>query len=129
MTGADTYACCLDEQAGTCSSGPAAGGACDAVAVADERCPGVDLSALADLVGGLGDSAKQAMIGCCTHDMCGLDGKLFGRGCVENADAKRMLSAVPVIGPLISVPAPRACAQALTSGGQAARGSDSDAGT
>ena len=109
MTGAETVACCLDEAAGTCSAAASNGSSCDTVAVSDNRCPGVDLSALSNLVGGLGDSAMEAMIGCCTHDMCGLDGKLFGRGCVENAEAKRMLSAVPVIGPLISVPPPRAC--------------------
>jgi hypothetical protein len=102
------------------------GGECDVVAVTDNRCPGVDLSALAELVGGVVDSVNAAMVGCCTHDMCGLDGKLFGRGCVENAEAKRMLSAVPVIGPLISVPAPRACAAGATQPPSAA--TDSDAG-
>jgi hypothetical protein len=120
MTGAETVACCLDEEAGTCSSAASVGASCDTVAVSDNRCPGVDLSALANLVGGLGDSTKEAMIGCCTHGACGLDGKLFGRGCVENADAKRMLSVVPVIGPLIKVPAPRACDAVLP---------DTDAGT
>jgi hypothetical protein len=109
MTGADTVACCLDEAAGICSAAASPGAACDTVAESDNRCPGVDLSALADLVGGLVDSTRDAMIGCCTHGACGLDGRIFGRGCVENAEAKRMLSVVPVIGPLISVPAPRAC--------------------
>jgi hypothetical protein len=109
MTGAETVACCLDEQQGVCSSAAAVGTRCDTVAVSDERCPGVDLSALADLVGGLVDSTREAMIGCCTQGACGLDGKIFGRGCVENAEAKRMLSVVPVIGPLINVPPPRAC--------------------
>jgi hypothetical protein len=110
MTGADTVACCLDESEGVCSAAASPGATCDTVAVMDNRCPGVDLSALADLVGGLFDMTRDAMIGCCTHDACGLDGKIFGRGCVENADAKRMLSAVPVIGPLIKVPPPRPCA-------------------
>src|SRR5436305_2114225 len=67
-------------------------------------------SALASLVGGLGKKAESAMIGCCTHGACGLDGALFGRGCVENADAKRMLSSVPIVGALITVPLPAACA-------------------
>ncbi|HTU59554.1 MAG TPA: hypothetical protein VMF89_13985 [Polyangiales bacterium] len=110
-TGAETVACCLDEEHGICSSAASIGASCDTVAVMDNRCPGVDLSALSDLVGGLFDSTQDAMIGCCTHDACGLNGKIFGRGCVENAEAKRMLSVVPVIGPLISVPAPRACDQ------------------
>ena len=109
MTGAETLACCLDEEAGICSSAASLGASCDTVAVMDSRCPGVDLSALSDLVGGLFDSTQDAMIGCCTHGACGLNGQLFGRGCVENAEAKRMLSVVPVIGPLINVPAPRAC--------------------
>ena len=120
MTGAETVACCLDEEQGICSSAASLGASCDTVAVMDTRCPGVDLSALSDLVGGLFDSTKDAMIGCCTHDACGLNGKIFGRGCVENAEAKRMLSVVPVIGPLISVPAPRACDQGEP---------DNDAGT
>jgi hypothetical protein len=109
MTGAETVACCLDEEQGVCSSAASVGAACDTVAEMDNRCPGVDLSALSDLVGGLFDSTQDAMIGCCTHGACGLNGKIFGRGCVENAEAKRMLSVVPVIGPLINVPAPRAC--------------------
>jgi hypothetical protein len=111
MTGAETVACCLDEEDGICSSAASLGASCDTVAVMDDRCPGVDLSALSDLVGGLFDSTQDAMIGCCTRDACGLNGKIFGRGCVENAEAKRMLSVVPVIGPLINVPAPRACDQ------------------
>lgn len=127
MTGADTVACCLDAEEGICSSAAAEGSGCDEVAVSDERCPGVDLSALTALVGGLGDSTQEAMIGCCTHDACGLDGSVFGRGCVENAEAKRMLSAIPVIGPLINVPAPRACA-AEGQGGEPAIASDADAG-
>ena len=109
MTGAETVACCLDEEEGICSSAASLGASCDTVAVMDTRCPGVDLSALADLVGGLFDSTQDAKIGCCTHGACGLNGQIFGRGCVENAEAKRMLSVVPVIGPLINVPAPRAC--------------------
>lgn len=120
MTGADTVACCLDEEEGVCSSAASVGVSCDVVAVMDERCPGVDLSALSNLVGGLFDSTQEAMVGCCTRGMCGLNGQIFGRGCVENAEAKRMLSVVPVIGPLINVPAPRACDL-----GEA----DSDAGT
>lgn len=119
MTGAETVACCLDEGEGVCSAAASAGASCDTVAVSDNRCPGVDLSALADLVGGLFDMTRDAMIGCCTHDACGLDGKIFGRGCVENADAKRMLSAVPVIGPLIKVPPPRPCALSPETDGDA----------
>ncbi len=109
MTGAETVACCLDQEQGICSSAASNGAGCDTVAMKDTRCPGVDLSALSNLVGGLFDKTRDAMVGCCTHSACGLDGAIFGRGCVENAEAKRMLSVVPVIGPLISVPPPRAC--------------------
>lgn len=90
---------------------------CDVPAKPDHSCPGVDLSAITALVDGLGEGAQRAMTGCCTKGACGLDGDLFGRGCVENSDAKRMLSMVPLVGPLIHVPDPRPCA-----------GSDLDAG-
>lgn len=105
----DGVACCVDEAHNTCGSASMVGVACDVPAEAFPACPGVDLSAITSLVDGLGEGAKRAMIGCCTHGMCGLDGNLFGRGCVENADAKRMLSAVPIVGPLIHVPEPMKC--------------------
>jgi hypothetical protein len=119
MTGAETVGCCLDEASSTCSSAPSAGVACDVVAVPEPRCPGVDLAALVALVGGLGPNA-QTMLGCCTHGMCGQDGALFGRGCVENGEAKRMLGAIPVVGPLIKVPDAMPC--------PAAASGDADAG-
>lgn len=120
MTGADTVGCCLDEAASTCSAAPSLGVTCDVIAQSEPRCPGVDLSALVALVGGLGPNS-QTMLGCCTRGMCGQDGELFGRGCVENGEAKRMLSAIPVVGPLIKVPPPMPC-PAASSGG------DNDAG-
>jgi hypothetical protein len=49
------------------------------------------------------------MPGCCVANKCGLDGALFGRGCVENAEAKALLSAIPFVGGLITVPPARAC--------------------
>ena len=124
MTGAETVGCCLDAVASTCSAAPITGGPCDVIAEPEARCPGVDLSALVALVGGLGPNA-QTMLGCCTHGMCGQDGALFGRGCVENGEAKSMLGAIPVVGPLIKVPAPLLC-PAANSG---SRSSDADAGT
>jgi hypothetical protein len=125
MTGAETVGCCLEAASSTCSAGPIAGGTCDVLAVPEPRCPGVDLSALVALVGGLGSSA-QTMLGCCTHDLCGQDGELFGRGCVENGEAKRMLSAIPVVGPLIKVPLPQQCPAAMSS--QPQPHTDTDAG-
>lgn len=110
ITVPDPSPCCIDEAAELCGSASGPGMACDTPAVAEASCPGIDLSALASLVGGLGKKAESAMIGCCTHGACGLDGALFGRGCVENADAKRMLSNVPIVGALITVPPPAACA-------------------
>jgi hypothetical protein len=119
----DAFACCVDETQGMCGSAAELGGMCDTPAIAETSCTGIDLSSLAALVGGLGANGKSAMIGCCTHGACGLDGALFGRGCVENADAKRMLSAVPLIGALICVPPPAAC-----TGAGAATEHDADAG-
>jgi hypothetical protein len=119
ITVPDAAPCCVDEAEEVCGSASRAGVACDTPAAAEPSCPGIDLSALASLVGGLGKKADSAMIGCCTHGACGLDGALFGRGCVENADAKRMLGNVPIVGALITVPPPAACA---------AHGDDNDAG-
>jgi hypothetical protein len=108
----DAVACCLDPATGACGSAAATDAMCEAPAIADARCPGIDLSALAALVGGLGDKAAAAKVGCCTQGgMCGCDGALFGRGCVENSAVKSMLGSVPVIGPLVKVPAPMACAE------------------
>lgn len=100
----DAVSCCVDAAHDVCGSAAMLGEACDVPAQPFPACPGVDLSAITALVDGLGDGAKRAMVGCCTHGMCGLDGNLFGRGCVENADARRMLSTVPIVGPLIHVP-------------------------
>jgi hypothetical protein len=53
------------------------------------------------------------MSGCCVDDMCGLDGMILGRGCIENSQAQSALGAIPVIGALISVPPPLACDRPL----------------
>jgi hypothetical protein len=112
----DPVACCLDSETGSCGSAAATSAAmCEAPAIADESCPGIDLSALANLIGGLGKGGGNLMVGCCTEGACGCDGALFGRGCVENAEVKRMLGDVPVVGPLIVFPPSRACAGAAPS--------------
>jgi hypothetical protein len=50
------------------------------------------------------------MTGCCTPDnQCGLDGAIFGRGCVENSAAQAQLGAIPFLGTLIMIPPARAC--------------------
>jgi hypothetical protein len=83
------------------------GATCEPPAVADPRCPGIDLGALSGLTAMFG--AGGAMTGCCVNNACGLDGMLLGRGCVENSEAKTALGAIPGIGGLIMVPAPIAC--------------------
>jgi len=98
-------ACCVDTSKGTCGTAAMQGAACEPVAVADTRCLGIDLAAL----GGAAPGGGMTAGGCCINNACGLDGALFGRGCVENGEAARMLSSIPVIGGLIAVPAPRAC--------------------
>lgn len=99
-------ACCLDATAGTCGLTAEAGGVCEPPAVPDPRCEGVMLPGpLAAFGAGLG-------AGCCTAaNMCGVDGSVFGRGCVENSEASQMLSASPV-GGFLMLPAPRGCDEA-----------------
>jgi hypothetical protein len=88
----------------------------------------VDLGGLAALAGGGMPVAMDAMNGCCTPaNQCGLDGALFGQGCVENAAVDSMLSGIPFIGGLITVPAPRAC-DAEPTEPEADGGSEEDAG-
>jgi hypothetical protein len=98
-------ACCADEATGTCGSAASAGAICERPAVPDARCPGINLGQL----GMLGGMPAMQMSGCCVDNKCGLDGALFGRGCVENGEAQSTLAAIPFIGNLIDVPAPRAC--------------------
>jgi hypothetical protein len=98
-------ACCVDDAAGpVCGTAPSAMGTCEPRALADARCPGIDPGALLQFAGG-------AIDGCCTADnACGVDGALFGRGCIENAEAASELGMIPLLGSTITVPAPRACA-------------------
>jgi hypothetical protein len=98
-------ACCADESKSTCGSAATAGAMCELPAVADARCPGIDLGQL----GAMNGMPAMQMSGCCIDNKCGLDGALFGRGCVENGEAKSTLSAIPFVGNLIDVPAPQAC--------------------
>jgi hypothetical protein len=80
-----------------------AGATCEAPAVADTRCPGINAGALGALAG------NMSMAGCCVDNACGQDGALFGRGCVENTQAKGMISAIPLVGTLLTIPPSRAC--------------------
>jgi hypothetical protein len=100
-----SVACCLEESTGTCGTAASEGATCEPPATPDARCPGFSLGALGAAAGGaaLGNLSQ----GCCTSsNMCGLDGSIFGRGCVENGEAKAML------GPLstfLTVPGSMAC--------------------
>lgn len=96
-------ACCLADDACGVSS-TMSPSLCEPPATPDNRCPSLDLGAAGQLLGG----ATQ-MLGCCIKDQCGQDGALLGRGCVENSEAASMLTSIPLIGPMIDVPAPRAC--------------------
>lgn len=100
-------ACCVDAASSQCGSAVMAGATCEAPAVADARCPALNLAALAALGGG---AVPTSLNGCCTPDeMCGLDGALFGRGCVENAEIASTLSTIPFVGALFRIPAARTC--------------------
>jgi hypothetical protein len=85
-------ACCMPDN--SCGMAGMANGACEMKATPDMRCP--------PITGGMGMGA-----GCCTDSgQCGVDGALFGRGCVENSMAAAML------GPLstfIKAPPASAC--------------------
>lgn len=95
-------ACCLDQAAGTCGVAMSAGGACAALATPDTRCPSIDLGMFAALAGNLG-------FGCCTDmNQCGIDGALFGMGCVENSQAQTMLAGGG-LGTFLMLPPARAC--------------------
>jgi hypothetical protein len=108
-------ACCIDEAAEECGYTAMAGGMCEPPATEDMRCDGIDtsgLQALADMFG-FGALVGQAFMGgfgCCTDDnQCGVDGALFGRGCVANVEAMAMLGAIPLVGGAIEVPVARSC--------------------
>jgi hypothetical protein len=103
-------ACCLDVAKGTCGSAAATGATCEPPSVPDTRCPGVDLGGLGAIAGGATAGLGNLMTGCCTPTgACGLDGSIFGRGCVENGEAKAMIGAIPLIGTLLMLPPPLQC--------------------
>jgi hypothetical protein len=85
-----------------------AGAACEAPAKPDTRCPGFSLGGIGAAAGGAALGALA--MGCCTpSNQCGLDGAIFGRGCVENGEVKTMLGAIPLIGTFLTTPPPMAC--------------------
>lgn len=96
-------ACCFDTEQGVCGT-IAAGGMCEPPAKPDPACPSIDLSALSAIVGGLGSATPSGKSGCCTHNACGIDGEIFGRGCIRNEEMTKVVNELPVVGPLIVVP-------------------------
>jgi hypothetical protein len=112
-------ACCLDKATETCGLAPSAGATCEAPAVADTTCPSIDLGAIAGIVGG----ALPGAFGCCTKEgKCGVEGGIFGRGCVENSEAATLVSGIPLVGGFLMIPAPVVCGL-LTDGGAEDAGS------
>ena len=134
-------ACCLDEAAGTCGLTAMAGGTCEAPAVVDDRCPRLEFPAPAGLPFDIGALlGPNVGAGCCTESGdCGLDGSLFGRGCVELSQAATMLGGAGMmdagtaapggglggLGGMLMFPEPQRC-DAVTSGDDG--GTDSDGG-
>jgi hypothetical protein len=107
-------ACCVDEGTGTCGAAASEGATCEVFATADTRCPGIGLGALGAAAGGATAGLGNLAAGCCTASgACGLDGSIFGRGCVENGEAKAMIGAIPGIGTLLMVPPVLACDRPL----------------
>jgi hypothetical protein len=109
-------ACCIDESAGTCGV-TIEGGACEELAIVDTRCPKANLGMLGSFVN---------IQPCCLDNQCGQDGRLFGRGCVENSQVASMLGPLAQGGGF-TFPASQACdAPAPTP--DAGTPSDDDAG-
>lgn len=97
-------ACCLDESAGTCGVNPGMGStACEALATVDTRCPRANLGMLGGLVN---------IQPCCIDNQCGQDGKMFGRGCVQNSEVMSMLGPLAA-GGMVQLPSGVACDAAM----------------
>lgn len=99
-------ACCADASQNACGVQASADVTCEPLASVDMRCPGVNLGVLGAFAG---DAAAGLMTGCCIDNQCGLDGALFGRGCVEDSEASSLLTMIPLVGGLVQVPSARAC--------------------
>lgn len=107
-------ACCVDEAASTCGMVNMMTSMCAVPPpppTPDPSCPGVS-------AGGM------MMNGCCVDGQCGVDGTVFGMGCVENASAAQQIMAIPLIGGFIMIPPPQACGAGGDDGG-----TDSDGGS
>jgi hypothetical protein len=96
-------ACCLDESAGTCGVTPGMGMACEPLATVDTRCPKANLGMLGGFIN---------IQPCCIENQCGQDGKMFGRGCVQNSEVSSMLGPLAA-GGMIMLPSGVACDAAM----------------
>jgi hypothetical protein len=98
-------ACCLDEAGETCGVKPNATGACEPLASTDSRCPKAELGMLGGFIN---------ISPCCDADnQCGQDGRIFGRGCVENTQVAAMLGPL-AMGGGFAFPPSRACDAPVT---------------
>ena len=112
--------CCLDEATEKCGLAEMAGGTCSAPAVVDTRCPAANLGMLGPLLG------ANSMAGCCIENKCGQDGRIFGLGCVDNAQVGSMLGQLGALaGGMFMVPPAQACdAPVMTKPDAGASGDD-----
>jgi hypothetical protein len=100
-------ACCADQTIGMC--GTMMGNSCSLPPKVDPSCPSVTIP----IAGEVGSC-------CADNDKCGLDGSLFGMGCV---DYKALTSSLGVLGGVLTLPPEQGCGE---SEGDA--GPDEDAG-
>jgi hypothetical protein len=91
------------------------GATCNVPAEPDTRCPDFEIPIEIP-----GFPLPAVGVGCCIENKCGVDGQLFGGGCIENDSARTMLGAMQPIGALLvdGVPPARGCDEVLEDGGE-----------
>jgi hypothetical protein len=111
-------ACCLDEGAGTCGV-TIMGGACEALAIVDTRCARANLGMLGSFVN---------IQPCCLDNQCGQDGRMFGRGCIENSEVAAQLGPLAAGGGFMFPPSSACDAPMPTPDAGTANGDDAGVG-
>jgi hypothetical protein len=87
--------CCADAATSTCGTVAMADGSCQKPAMSDPRCP--------TAFGG-------AVAACCVNNLCGIDGSLQGRGCVDLGALAAMFGNIPAqFRAMFMFPDPRTC--------------------
>ena len=104
--------CCLDPALETCGTAASAEATCEAPAIPDARCPGLGFGAIPGAPAG--GAAGANMGGCCIANQCGLDGSIFGRGCLESSEAQTLLNGIAGLGGFLTFPPAQACDQPIT---------------